>query len=165
MTKPDNTPITKVRLAVQCVRQTAGDGPVLRKELQPAPGSAGMLTADLGILPEGRYRIEFDAKKVAALTGATNPAVAAEFAVLPAYSPELIELAANRSLLVRLAGLTGGRVVDPPQIWEALAAFGPPELTLRERREYNLWNSGALLIIMIALAGIEWLVRKRVRLP
>lgn len=165
LTKPDNTPITKGRLAVQCTRQTAGGGPVLRKNLQPIPGSVGMLAADLGVLPEGQYRIELDTEKVADLTGATNSAVAGEFAVLPAYSPELVELAADRGLLERIAGLTGGRVVDPPQIREALEAFGPPELTLRERCEYNLWNSGALLIIMLALAGIEWLVRKRVRLP
>jgi hypothetical protein len=164
--KPDNTPVTNIQLAALCTRWTAGGaGPVLRKDLQPMPGAAGMMAADLGVLPEGQYRVELDTEKTVALTGATNATVAAEFAVLPAYSPELVELAADRGLLSRLAGLTGGRVVDPPQIREALEVFGAPEIKLRERREYHLWNSWTFLIIMIALAGIEWLVRKRVRLP
>lgn len=165
--KPDNTPVTGVRLTVQCARRTMGNdtGPILRKELQPVPGSVSMMAADLGLLPEGQYRVELDAGKAAALVGVTNTVVAAEFAVLPAYSPELVELAANHGLLSRLAGLTGGRIVDPPQIREALEAFGPPELTRHERHEYHLWNSWAFFIIMIMLVGIEWLVRKQVRLP
>lgn len=167
LVKPDNTPITDIRLTVQCTQRMADGniGSVLRKELQPVSNSVGMLAADLGILPEGKYRLELDTEKAAAMTGATNTVVTAEFAVMPAYSPELVELAADRGLLLRLAGLTGGRVVDPPQIQEVLESFGPPELTLRERREYHLWNSWPFLIIMMALAGIEWLVRKRMKLP
>ena len=159
----DFTPLPGARPVVDV---WAGTRHVLRERLQYVPDSAGFYAAELGALPPGRYRVDLDpaaAEEGLAPDGAKT--VSAEFAVTPMVPAELVELAADRGLLTRLATLTGGRVVEPWQADDLVAAFGPPSVTVRERRQLELWNSWALLAAMLLLASAEWLLRKRASLP
>lgn len=158
--RPDFTPVTTARPIVSV---TSGSHEVLRKRMQYVPGSAGIYAADLGALPEGEYRASLEAVEAADV--GSLPPVACEFGVARALPAELIELAADRGLLGRVAGLTGGLMVEPARVEEAVARFGPPALTRQERREYALWNSWPLLSFIVALGAAEWILRKKTRLP
>ncbi|MBM4031896.1 MAG: hypothetical protein FJ291_08940 [Planctomycetes bacterium] len=141
------------------------DRPVLRRKMDYVKGSLGLYSADLGKLDGGTYRVELDApaaKGLLASEGADK--VAADFFIEPSVPQEQVELAANRGLLERIATLTGGQVADPAHAADALAALGTPSLVLPDRRQWSLWNSWPLLVLIVALAGVEWFFRKRARL-
>ncbi|MBE3070826.1 MAG: hypothetical protein IMZ66_11385, partial [Planctomycetes bacterium] len=74
------------------------------------------------------------------------------------------ELAPDRGLLGRLATLTGGTVADPAGARRVLDALGPVTEVEVERHEYVLWDSWPLLVLIVALATAEWLLRKKVGL-
>jgi len=127
--------------------------------------SLGLYSADLGKLEGGTYRVELEApaaKSILASEGADK--VATEFFVEPALPQEQIELSANRGLLERIATLTNGRVADVAHAAEALAALGEAAKVIPDRRQWSLWNSWPLLVLIVALAGAEWFIRKRARL-
>jgi len=148
------------------LKPSGGGKLVLRRKLEYLPNSLGVYTADLGELAAGTYRVELDAPAAKPLLAAENiEKVASEFFVEQAVPSEQIELSADRGLLERLATLTHGIVVDPPRASDLLAALGAPTLTHSERREWALWDSWPLLVMIVVLAGAEWLLRKRARLP
>ena len=148
------------------VKPSGGGKLVLRRKLEYLPNSLGVYTADLGELAAGTYRVELDAPAAKPLLAADNlEKVACDFFVEQAVPSEQIELSADRGLLERIATLTQGIVVDPPRAGDVLAALGAPTLTHSERREWALWNSWPLLGLIVVLAGAEWLIRKRARLP
>lgn len=165
--RPDNSPVPDVKLAVRCARRGAGPaaGESLRKMLEPEPGVPGAYVADLGALPEGRYDIALDLGQARELDGLAGGAVQGEFAVQPGAPAELINLAADRGLLRRIAEFTGGCAASPPQAREALEKLGAPVVTLVERRQCNLWTSRLLFCMLAAMAALEWVTRKRKGLP
>ena len=115
------------------------------------------------MLSGGAYRVELDAPELAATpAGGEASGVFAEFAVDAVAPDEELELSANAALLGRLTALSGGEVIDPATASERLTdAFGPACLTDRQRREVSLWDSWPVLALIVALATVEWIVRKR----
>jgi len=161
--KRDYAPVNDAKVAVNVFN---GEQRVLRKALQYVPDSAGVYGTDLGILPVGDYRMELDSNDAEDILAAEGlKTVTSWFSVTAAFPFELAELAADRGLLSRIASLTGGKVVDPAQITQMTDEFGPPSVTVRERRQYDLWNAWWFLFLLVALAGTEWVVRKKVSLP
>ena len=67
----------------------------------------------------------------------------------------------DRGLLQRMANLTGGIMTDPSHAERVVASFGLPTETAQERHEYRLWDSWPLLVLALALATCEWLLRKK----
>ena len=159
---PDFTPVTDAKVAVTV---STGERRVLRKTMQFQPDSPGLYFADIGSLPEGRYRAALDPDALGSLIAAPSEAPSVEFAVTGEVPAETVELAADRGLLTRLAGLTGGKVFDPPDIAAMPDLFGPPIVVLKERRQIDLWNCWPFLLLIILLATAEWALRKKVRLP
>jgi len=116
-------------------------------------------------LPAGNDRLELAAPAAKSVLASENAGkVATEFSVEPSASAEQAELAPDRGLLARLAGLTGGAVSDPTHADRILSSLGKPTEVQREPREYVLWDSWPLLIVMILVATVEWLLRKKVGL-
>jgi len=140
--------------------------PVLRKKLQYVPDSGGMYEADLGSLPpDRRYRIALDSDEADKVLGAAEAGkVETEIIVAPAHSAELIELSADRGVLDRLASVSRGAVAEPAKAAELLQSFGPGTTEIVEERPYLLWNSWALLLIIVAAVTSEWILRKKVGL-
>jgi len=162
LTQPDLTPIVSDQVFAVVTR---GDKVVLRKKMAFVPNSQGLYTADLGALGGGTYSVELDAPAAKPLLAKENVGkVATDFFVEAAVPREQIELSANRGLLESLATLTNGVVADPAHAGDALAALREPTLTLPDRREWSLWNSWPLLLLIVALGGAEWFIRKRARL-
>jgi hypothetical protein len=145
----------------------AGETLVTRKRLDYVPHSLGIYSADLGELPGGTYRLELEGKQVDDLLAAEGGAdsVSTDFFVESAVPAEQVELTADRGLLEQLASLTGGIVVDPPRAADVLDALGSPIVTHRERSQWSLWDTWPLIVLAVLLAGTEWFLRKRARLP
>ncbi|MBE3100110.1 MAG: hypothetical protein IMZ44_23560 [Planctomycetes bacterium] len=162
LAKKDYTPITSDDVSVNVF---AGDQLVLHKKLQYIQHSPGMYEAELGELPAGTYRVELDAPAAKPVLAEENVAtVATEFSVESSTPVEQAELAPDRGLLTRLAALTGGAVADATHADRILASLGKPTEVQIERREYVLWDSWPLLVLMVLAATAEWLLRKKVGL-
>ena len=143
----------------------SGDRKVMGRRMQYLDDSAGVYAADLGVMPEGRYRIELSTRDIEGLPSANGAPVSSEFVVTADESPEETELAADRGLLTRVAGLSGGKLFEPGEMERVLEKLGPPTVTVRDRRQTDLWNSWPLFLLMLAVAGAEWGLRKKARLP
>jgi len=159
----DFTPITgRDDVAVNVY---AGDKKILSRTLDFVEGSAGMYQGALGSLPAGTYRVDLDAPAAEPILRRQNAdRVSTEFSVDPATPAEQIELAPDRGLLSRLASLTGGAVAEPSRAERALEGLGPVTETEIERHEYVLWDSLPMLLLIVAVATSEWLLRKKVGL-
>jgi len=143
-----------------------GNRLVLRKKMEYQANSAGIYAADMGELPPGTYRLELDAPAAKQMLFAEKvEKVSTEFSVESAVPIEQIELVADRGLLERMALLTGGVVVSPPDAAQVLEVLGPGTLAHEELRQRSLWDSWPFLVLIMLTAGVEWSLRKRARLP
>ncbi len=143
----------------------AGDRQVLRRQLIYRPESPGIYAAEVGSLPEGRYRVELDNADLGEWGASLAQPVSAEFSVTAAMDAECVELAADRGLLTRMAALTAGRVLEPIELESLVKRLGPAVVSHVERRQMDLWDSWPWFILILALLTAEWVLRKRVRLP
>jgi len=160
--QPDLSPVVSEDVAVKIF---AGDRLRLRKKLEYLPDSPGMYEAKLDSLDSGTYRVELDAPEAMPILAAEKvKKVSTEFSVDPVGSAEEVELSADRGLLRRLANRSNGVVLDPHQADQVLDALGPPSLLRRQRRELRLWDSWPLLVLIVAIATVEWAIRKRIGL-
>lgn len=170
--REDYSPVVANDVSV-CVRQ--GEKSIAHVPMKYQSDSPGMYAATLDALPAGAYELELEGQTVkdmlakeAALT--TRPAdqparVATTMSVDPSSGSEEVELAANRGLLVRLAGLSAGGAVAPvDQAERAIASLPAGEYRQERRFQLDLWDSWILLGLFIAAATTEWILRKRVGL-
>jgi len=140
----------------------AGAEKVAHQVLAYVPNSPGMYEASVAALPPGVYRVELDAPAARPILERQNvETVSTEFSVDPATPAEQAELAPDRGLLSRLATLTGGVVAEPSRPETVLTRLGPPTETEIEPREYVIWNSLPMLLLAVAVATAEWLLRKK----
>ena len=161
----DFKPLTSDEVAVKVFGGKDREDLLLRRKLQYVKGSAGVYEADLGVLPGGAYRVVLDAPVAEPVLAHDQvDLVSAEFSVDPTATVELAELAPDRGLLGRLATLTRGVMVEPPNAREVLAGLGPGSVRVSERREFVLWDSWPLLVLMVLVATAEWVLRKKVGL-
>jgi hypothetical protein len=60
--------------------------------------------------------------------------------------------------LARIAAATGGKVLDPddPDSWPS-SSSGP--ISVKERVTLDLWNRAYLLVLLVLVAGADWLIR------
>ena len=65
----------------------------------------------------------------------------------------------------RLAELSGGRAItsarDVPGMIESIHQQSPTRI---ERLEWELWDTPLLFVLIVLVAGTEWLIRRRRRL-
>ena len=73
---------------------------------------------------------------------------------------EMANVSASRETVDALARWTGGRVVSPHEAAELADAFGEGSRTVREPVEIALWCRPWLFLILMALVGAEWVLRK-----
>ena len=141
-----------------------GDRKVLRRNLPYQADTPGLYAAELGTFAEGHYRIELDLSQVQGLPD-TGSVIATEFAVTPEIASERVELSADRGLLARVAGLSGGQVFEPAALERVAERLGNPTVTRHERRQIDLWDSAWFFALLVAVAAAEWILRKKERLP
>jgi hypothetical protein len=143
--------------------QSTGGKLILTKKMKYIENSPGMYLADLGELPHGgAYRAEISSPAVKAILAEEKATVvSADFSVDPITPAEQAELVPDRGLLQRMANLTSGVMADPSHAERVISSFGMPTETAQERHEYRLWDGWPLLVLALALATCEWLLRKK----
>ena len=163
-------------LAVARVYETAANKTGLTKAqgdpravvtLQPVLGRPRTFAATAPALPPGRYVARLETPQLAdslkRLGGEATTEATLE--IVPASTSELVELAADRDSLERLASASGGRVFNVSEIDQL-----PPLLLSRSvvkvrTEETTLWDRPWALGLFFVALTVEWVARKRAGLP
>jgi hypothetical protein len=148
------------------VRIYSGEDLVARKKMEYVKDSAGLYESTLGPFTNGRYRVELRAPAVNSVLGKealTN--TVSYFAIEEGLDTERVEFSADRGLLTRLASMTRGLAIEPPDSDKILDKLGPAVIDHTEREQYELWSSWPWVFLITLTAASEWLLRKKQRLP
>jgi hypothetical protein len=137
---------------------------VMKKYLTSIPDSRGLYQGDLGPMrAAGTYRVELVGSSVDTLRALDNTeSVKTEFLVTPIErTSELVELSADWKVPRTMAELSGGRAVGPADARSLLDVFQGGSRDVREEKFIPLWDSWPLLILILAAACGEWVLRKK----
>ena len=159
--REDFSPVVTQQAAVKVLREGKC---IARPPLRYQKDSPGLYSATLEELAPGSYRLELDCPEAARLLKEGDPKViATEISVDPAAPEEQIELAANRNLLERLAGLSHNGLVVPPYEAASMLESLPAGKIVSQRppEEFRLWDSWPLLAMFCLVVTAEWVLRKR----
>ncbi len=144
--------------ALEAVLKTGEGREITRTRLQARAGSHGFYEALLP--PQGRAgacRLE-----VVRLDSPARERVETTLLVTASRRPiEMGDVRPSKGVLEALAKGTGGRVVAPDAVGSLAELFGEGRRTVRERREYALWNNPFVLALLAVLLTLEWLLRKK----
>ena len=111
------------------------------------------------------YRAEFETSKAgtyrltaSVISGGRTKAEGSATLDVDEARPERDGSPVNVANLTRIATETGGKVIDPanPETWPANLT-GTVKVT--EHVTLDLWNRSYLLILLVLLAGVDWLLR------
>ncbi|RKZ07227.1 hypothetical protein DRQ05_03450 [bacterium] len=132
-------------------------GPVLvRKFLfDPVTGKKGRFAKSIKGLADGEYRI------VASISQGTGSKFRNEIGitVLPT-SVEFVKTSMDKGLLENVSRLTGGRMVNPNNLMDALKRCDMKKASYEIRESHLLFNNIFVLFIILVLFSIEWTLRK-----
>jgi hypothetical protein len=134
---------------------SGADGNALRERvsLQPDRTSPGLYEGYFTAPVAGRYRIEANEDDA-------EVSNTAEFQVAE-VNRELTDTHMRRDGLERIARITGGAVLAPTELakLDDLLEKQPVVTTLRSERP--LWDHWLVAVLLIALLGMEWILRRR----
>lgn len=113
-------------------------------------------------LAPGLWQIELQ------VTGGTlrlEQAIRTELLIRKAESTELADVSCNRALLRQLAGVTGGKMIEPWEADEVVSLLQPDARAAEEVQERTLWDRWWVLVVLFSLMMSEWVIRKLNGLP
>ena len=125
-------------------------------DLRPSATEPGVYEAEAEAASLGVYRIEAVAHLGDERLGADSLHVRREGGVAEYFHPER-----NASLLSRLASQTGGRYWELDELDDLPGEIRFSEAGITTREVLDLWNMPALFLLLLALRGGEWVLRKR----
>ena len=131
-------------------------GDTARVELAPVPNAPGRFQAPWAAESPGVYVMEVSAQRGAQDLGRGVAAFRRLDGVAESFHTEQ-----NRELLEGLARSTGGRYLRPDELGtiERSVPYSQAGITLRQTRE--LWNMPIVFLLLLALRGSEWLLRRK----
>ncbi len=143
----------KDELSVEVARK--GQGP-RKLVLRVAPGVKNVFEGVLAPMPEGEYEVKLLPPPV--LTGGLPSTT---FRVDPPAG-EMERVRMNEVELRRATDLTGGKFYTPQTLGSLLDDLpAPQKVPLDTDPPIAVWNSWPLLALFLAMAGLEWVFRKR----
>ncbi len=150
-------------------RRSTGE-PVAIVPLTPVSGQPRTYDGSAPPLSAGAYAIRLDVPQLAEslqldAPRAGQPIPEARLDVVVRDTSELIELAAARDPLERLATATGGRVLADHEADQLAPLIHSRTKTITRTEETPLWDQPGALILFFALLTVEWVARKRLGLP
>jgi hypothetical protein len=166
---PDLLIAARIHRLDAATRRSTGE-PVAIVPLTPVAGQPRTYAGGAPPLPAGAYAIRLDVPQLAEslqldAPRADQPIPEALLDVVVRDTSELIELAAARDPLERLAAATGGRVLADHEADQLAPLIGSRTKTITRTEETPLWDQPAALILFFALLTVEWVARKRLGLP
>jgi hypothetical protein len=131
------------------------DGNALRERisLQPDRTSPGLYEGYFTAPAAGRYRLEAN-EDDAEISNTTEFQVAV-------VNRELTDTNMRRDGLQRIAQLTGGTLLAPADLAKLDTLLDPEPITTTLRSERSLWDGWLVAVLLVALLGMEWIMRRR----
>lgn len=136
-------------------------------ELLPEDDRPGCYRATLRVSQAGPLSIEVAGEQVERLLReeSTSGPVTIDVVVEPPESLEMRMTRCNLALLSRIAEATGGRVVAPAELEQALATVDfAPEVSQTVNLA-PLWDRWPYLFVMVGCLTLEWALRRLLGLP
>jgi hypothetical protein len=134
--------------------------------LQPVPAQPRTFAASAPALPTGRYLVRLEVPQLAeAMKAGTGTEPEAMLEITPRQTSELVDLAAARDPLDRLASATGGRVFTVADADQLPGILRSRSVTKTHIEETTLWDRPWALALFFGILTFEWILRKRVGLP
>jgi uncharacterized membrane protein len=133
------------------------DGAKLSLGAEPSASEAGLFEGMTHAIQSGAYRVK-------ATVQDGSGAVVGEATTGWALNPEAEEFASltpNRPFLEKIARWSGGRVLELGELDAWAAQLPKAALPLMEVRSEPLWNRWWVLVLLVALLGTEWWLRRR----
>ncbi len=132
--------------------------------LMPVAGQPRTYEGTAPSLPAGTYAIRLDVPQLAEALHIDaerdgQPIPEAQFDVVARQTSELIELAATRDPLDRMAAATGGRVLADHEAGQLAKVLRARTKTITRTEETPLWDQPAALVLFFGLLTIEWVAR------
>lgn len=111
----------------------------------------------------GMYKLTLEAPRAKNLLGSDYPdRLETRFVVVTAERPaEFVTVTASTAIPLKMAKVSGGKVVGPAEIESLWNDFGEGNRVMIERTERYLWDSWLLFCVVIGLLTTEWIIRKR----
>jgi hypothetical protein len=122
-------------------------------ELTPVPDHPGLYQGYFAPQAAGRYRIEAPQQDVAF---ANETQISVTTVALEQREPAL-----QVATLQKLADQTGGKYLPLSQLGELPALLPADQLTTTRRLERDLWDLPLIFVLLVLLAGTEWMLRRR----
>jgi len=131
------------------------DGNALRESLslQADRTSPGLYEGYFIAPAAGRYRLQAN-EDDAQISNTTEFQVAT-------VNRELADTNMRRDGLQRIASLTGGTLLTPADLTKLPGLLDPTPVTTTVRSERPLWDNWLVALLLIALLGSEWILRRR----
>lgn len=143
--------------AVVAVSVTGPDGKAIDVPAEPSATEAGLYEAPYHATASGAYRIKATVKD-----GDGKPVGDRETGLaLNPQSDELQALSVNRDLLEKIAAWSGGRVIRLDELPALIKTLPEAKLPVMEVRSEPLWHHAWVLLLLAALLGFEWALRRR----
>lgn len=124
---------------------------------EPSNREAGLFDLSSHASKAGAYRIKASVKDG---TGTEIGSTSTGWALNPA-ADEFQSLMPNRALLERLALWSGGRVLAMKDVADWARTMPNKKLPVMETRTEPLWHQPWFLLLVVALLGTEWWLRRR----
>jgi hypothetical protein len=78
---------------------------------------------------------------------------------------ELIDTNTNLEQMKRIAEITGGACLSVQELTQLTSLVNYEPITTTVRSERALWDNGLVALLLIALLGAEWILRRKHDLP
>ena len=125
--------------------------------LRPDKSQPGLYEGYFSPLETGRYRIEANDED-------SKMSNTTEFQVTEVRQ-ELIDTDMRLAHLQRIADLTGGASLGIRDLPKLSSLVNDRLITTKLRSERPLWDNGIVALLLVALLGAEWILRRRYDLP
>jgi hypothetical protein len=133
------------------------DGTKLDLAAEPSASEPGLFESSIHARNAGGYRVKATVKDGdGQVIGETNTG----WALNPA-AEEFAALTTNRPLLERIAQWSGGRVLALDELGAWAKELPDTTMPMMETRIEPLWDHWWVLVLLIALLGTEWWMRRR----
>lgn len=131
------------------------DGRQRKLPLTPSPGAENMYEARVPLTTPGLHKlwVEGHALDASSIVDVQAPQL------------ELADPAANPALMKEIADNTGGRSGLVADIDRVIAGIDLSPRSIREQRDYRLWDKPLLVLILVSLLAVDWVLRRLWQLP
>jgi uncharacterized membrane protein len=136
------------------VGDTAEGAPDPQKiKLRPVANQPGRYEGYYSPPATGRYRLELRSEE-------SDSANSIEFQVAD-HKPELTRTEMHRESLQKIADLSGGKFLEIDQLSELSALVNRAPKISPQVRHRSLWDHWLIIVLIVVLAGAEWIIRRR----